>query len=317
MDHARPRHAARRRRRDPRRTRPAARRARWSRSTATARCARWSAARTMSSSIYNRATQAVAPAGIGVQAVRLSRRARGRAQARRPGRRRAGDDQRLEPAQQFAAQSRARSRSAPPSPIRSTRSRRSWGRRSASAPSPTWRAASASPRRSTPIRRWCSARRDVRLIDMTRAFASVAQQGRRGHALWHHPRHREQRGDLPARGRHAAACWSRPMSPAQMTDLLQTAVNTGTAPRRADRPAGRGQDRHDHVEQGRLVPGLFERADHRRVDGPRRRAHRSPACRAAPRRRRPSPPSCARGRQAAGRAVRHPGDAARMAARTR
>ena len=60
-------------------TRPTARRARWSRSTATARCARWSAARIMSSSIYNRATQADAPAGLGVQAVRLSRRARSRA----------------------------------------------------------------------------------------------------------------------------------------------------------------------------------------------------------------------------------------------
>ena len=38
--------------------RPKARRARWSRSTATARCGRWSAARDYVSSIYNRATQA-------------------------------------------------------------------------------------------------------------------------------------------------------------------------------------------------------------------------------------------------------------------
>ncbi len=27
---------------------------------------------------------------------------------------------------------------------------------------------------------------DVRLIDMTRAFASVASEGRGGDALWHH-----------------------------------------------------------------------------------------------------------------------------------
>ena len=45
-----------------------------------------------------------APAGIVVQAVRLSRRAGGRAQARGHDRRRAGDDRRLEPAQRFAAQ---------------------------------------------------------------------------------------------------------------------------------------------------------------------------------------------------------------------
>ena len=40
--------------------------------------------------------------------------------------------------------------------------------------------------------------------------------------------------------------------------------------RGADRPAGRGQDRDDQFEQGRLVHRLFERADDRRVDGPRR-----------------------------------------------
>ena len=58
LDDDRPQHAA--RRRSPRSTpmRRAARRAPWSRSTATARSGRWSAAATMSSSSYNRATQA-------------------------------------------------------------------------------------------------------------------------------------------------------------------------------------------------------------------------------------------------------------------
>ena len=81
---------ARRRPRDQRQHARAARRARWSRSTATARCGRWSAGATMSTRIYNRATQARAPAGIGVQAVRLSRRARSRDEADRHDRRRAG-----------------------------------------------------------------------------------------------------------------------------------------------------------------------------------------------------------------------------------
>jgi penicillin-binding protein 1A len=44
-------------------------------------------------------------------------------------------------------------------PNRSTPSPRSSARRSASAPSPTWPSASASPPRSTPTRRWCSALR--------------------------------------------------------------------------------------------------------------------------------------------------------------
>ena len=43
----------------------------------------------------------------------------------------------------------------------------------------------------------------------------------------------------------------------QMTDLLQTAVNTGTGARRPDRPPGGGQDGHDLVQQGRLVPRLL------------------------------------------------------------
>ena len=91
-----------------------------------------------------------APARIGMEAVRLSRRARGGLHARRPGDRRAGDDRRLEPAQ-FRRQLCRRNRCAqPPSPIRRTPSPRSSATKSASARSPRWRGASASPRRSRP-----------------------------------------------------------------------------------------------------------------------------------------------------------------------
>ncbi len=51
-----------------------------------------------------------------------------------------------------------------------------------------------------------------------------------------------------------------PWVAAQMTDLLQTAVSHRHRPRRADRPPGRRQDRHDHLEQGRLVHRFLERA---------------------------------------------------------
>ena len=54
---------------------------------------------------------------------------------------------------------------------------------------------------------------DVRLIDMTRAFASVAQQGRRGHALCDpQGRHRRRPAALPARQPTRSACSSRPGS---------------------------------------------------------------------------------------------------------
>ena len=99
-----------------------------------------------------------APAGIGLQAVRLSRRARIRDEADRHDRRRAGHDRRLDAAQLDPHLCRARSRCAKPSPVRSTRSAPRSARSSASAPSPTWPAASESRARSRPIRRWCWAR---------------------------------------------------------------------------------------------------------------------------------------------------------------
>ena len=102
-------------------------------------------------------------------------------------------------------------------------------RSSASAPSPTWRGGSASPRRSRPIPSMVLGTSDVRLIDMTRAFAAVANRGRRGHAL-RHPQggHRRRPTALPARAAARSACWSRHGSRREMTDLLQSAVLTGT-----------------------------------------------------------------------------------------
>ena len=64
----------------PDRARCRPRSSRWTRRPAT--CARWSAAATSTTSHFNRAVQARAAARLGVQAVRLRRRARGRLHAR-------------------------------------------------------------------------------------------------------------------------------------------------------------------------------------------------------------------------------------------
>ena len=97
-----------------------------------------------------------APAGIGVQAVRLSRRARKRDEADRHDRRRAGHDRRLEPAQLDPHQRRAGD------PARGLLALDQHDQRQDRRParlrrrSPTWRGGSASRHRSRPIRRWCS-----------------------------------------------------------------------------------------------------------------------------------------------------------------
>ena len=83
---------------------------------------------------------------------------------------------------------------------------------------------------------------DVRLIDMTRAFASVSQQGRRRHALWHHQGDRERRNHLRPDGRPQpcagrALCGGRDDRPAP--DRGQYRNRQG----RPDRPPRRGQDR--------------------------------------------------------------------------
>ena len=137
-----------------------------------------------------------APAGIGVQAVRLSRGARSRAQARGPGGRRAGRHRRLAPAQQQRPQSPARWTSAPPSPSRSTRSPPS------SAREVGFDTVADMARRfgiTTPVDTHPSmvlGTSDVRLIDMTRAFAAVGAEGHRGDALRH--RQGDDRAGRPA-----------------------------------------------------------------------------------------------------------------------
>ena len=111
------------------------------------------------SSIYNRADPGRTPAGIGVQAVRLYRGDGSRGETRYRGNRRARRYRRVEPAQQ---QPQICRRDRRPHRLRLfDQHRRGQARsaRSVSIRSPIWRIASASDRRSTPIRRWCSARR--------------------------------------------------------------------------------------------------------------------------------------------------------------
>ena len=95
-----------------------------------------------------------APARLLVQALRLSDRDRGRLPARTA----RSSTRRSRSAAGARATARAampgRSRSARPSRFRSTPSRCASRRRPAPARSPTWRSASASPRGSTPTRRW-------------------------------------------------------------------------------------------------------------------------------------------------------------------
>ena len=144
---------------------------------------------------------------------------------------------------------------------------------------------------------------EVRLIDMTRAFAAVSQRGVASCPM------RSARSSPPTAGcstsmpgRRARA--GRALGRGRDDRLAADRGAVGHRPRRADRPAGRGQDRDDQLEQGRLVHRFFERADHRRVDGPRRcPAGRRPAGRHRAGARVPRFHE-RRGRQAPGREVR-------------
>ena len=166
------------------------------------------------SSIYNRATQAVRQPGSSFKLfVYLAALEAGHTPERHGGGL-AGDDQRLEPAQQ------QRPLLGPDEPARRVRAvdqhRRgaSWARRSASAPSPTWRSASASATEVNTHPSMVLGTSDVRLIDMTRAFASVGAEGRRGRALRHPPGdHRRRQPCSTSTAPTNRACWSRPGSP--------------------------------------------------------------------------------------------------------
>ena len=90
---------------------------------------------------------------------------------------------------------------------------------------------------------------DVRLIDMTRAFAEVDNGGAAVIALCDH------QGGRPRRQRALPACGARAARAGRTVGRRRDdrpAADRGQhrhRPRRADRPAGRGQDRHDLVEQ--------------------------------------------------------------------
>ena len=179
VDHARPRACSAPRPRRSRPTRPAARRARWSASTATGRSSRWSAAPTTSSRTTTARPMRVRQPGSAWKLFVYLAALEAGYTPERPGGRRAGDDRRLEPAQLERRATPARSTCAPPSPIRSTPSPRSSATRSASASVAVDGAAVRHHHADhRPIPRWCSAAREVRVIDMTRAFAAVAAGGR-------------------------------------------------------------------------------------------------------------------------------------------
>ena len=286
LDDARPGHAGGGRPRDrapmPRR----ARRARWSRSTATARCGRWSAARDYVDSIYNRATQAERQPG---SAFKLFVYLAALESGMKPTDTIVDEPVTIDgwtPAQLDPHQPRPGHACARPSRARSTRSAPRSARSSASATiADMARRFGITHARSRPIPSMVLGTSDVRLIDMTRAFASVANQGvavtpyairkvvtADGRLLYQHEQRRGARaGRALGRGGN-----DRP-----------AAVGGADRhrPRRADRPAGRRQDRHHQLQQGRLVHRLFERPHDRRVDGPRRCPADRRACRAAPRRR--------------------------------
>ena len=116
-------------------------------------------------------------------------------------------------------------RCAPPLPIRSTPSRASSAQQVGFCDrSPTWRGASGSPRRSPPIPSMVLGTSDVRLIDMTRAFASVAPRASRSRPMAS-ARSPPPTAQLlyqhePTEERVLVAPWVA----AEMTDLLQSAV---------------------------------------------------------------------------------------------
>ena len=118
---------------------------------------------------------------------------------------------------------------------------------------------------------------DVRLIDMTRAFAAV---NNRGVAITPYAIRKIVTADgrlLYQREADEERVLVAPWVAAEMTDLLQSAVLTGTGrAAQIGRPVA-GKTGTTTLEQGRLVHRLFQRADHRRMDGPRRCAARSRA----------------------------------------
>ena len=185
-----------------------------------------------------------APARLGVQAVRLSGGARIGHEADRHDRRRAGHDRRLERRATRTAPTLARFRCARRFRDRSTPSAPRSAPRSASGPSPTWRAGSGSASRFRPIPRWCSGPAKSGLIDMTRAFAAVGNKRRRGQPLCD-PQggHRRRPPALPARRRRGAGAGR---AVGRGGDDRPAAIGGAERhrPRGADRPPGRRQDRH-------------------------------------------------------------------------
>jgi penicillin-binding protein 1A len=110
---------------------------------------------------------------------------------------------------------------------------------------------------------------DVRVIDMVRAFAAVQNKGA---SVTPYGIRKitttDGRCSTATARRVAAAC-----AHVCRGRHHRSAADGGQhrhGPRRADRPPGGRQDRDDQLEQGWLVPRLFQRHHHRRMDGARR-----------------------------------------------
>ena len=250
-----------------------AHKARWSRSTATARFGRWSAAGIMSNSIYNRATQATRQPG---SAFKLFVYLTALESGMKP-----TDTIVDEPItiNGWSPRNSTRTNLGPVS-LREAFSR-SINTISAKIGAQLGFSTIADMARrfgiTTPISTFPSmvlGTSDVRLIDMTRAFAAV---NNRGVAITPYAIRKVVTADgrlLYQRETDEERVLVAPWVAAEMTDLLQSAVLTGTGrAAQIGRPVA-GKTGTTTLQQGRLVHRLFERADDRRVDGPRRCASR-------------------------------------------
>ncbi len=201
-----------------------------------------------------------APAGIELQALRLSRGAGARLAAERHVQRRAGAASAIGSRTITKTTIAATSPSPTRWPIRSTRWRRRCWRAPASTTSSPRRTGSASPRtcRATPA--WRSAPASVTLIELTAAYAAFASGGT---GAWPY-------GIVEIRDAHGGVLYRRegagapqvidPAIAGEMNELLTGVIEHGTGRARGDRPSGRGQDRHDPGFPRRLVHRLHRRS---------------------------------------------------------
>ena len=209
-----------------------------------------------------------AAAGLGVQAVRLSRRLARRLDARQHHRGQADHDRRLDARRTATASIAARSRCARLSPGRATRRRCACRSRSAATMSSAPRATLESPRRLPDKPSLALGTAGVSLLELTSAYAAVAS-GRypviaRGLAASDSSRKDSRHSSVPTERSTGSATGRR-------CSIFSTPPPT-TEPGDARRACGSDlrQDRHDAGESRCLVHRLCRRSRRRRVGRPRR-----------------------------------------------